>query len=362
MRLKNAAMLTMLGVVGSVLAAEPAGAAAGQVQTQTVEIVDPNGFAQPMVAATIDIPAGWRHSGGIRWQAQAACAADATQLHFTAQDQSGLFVVEIMPAAAWQATNLPVPQQGGGCPFLNITSPQQYLTALVQRIRPGATMLDYRPRPDLIKTPPAQAPGMPGVEQRRITEGGEALIGYQVKGRPMREVIQVVTDVFVTRMPGVYPGEIREFLTGSTWGVFAMRAPEGGLNFAAADAIRSSLKVNPAWQAQMQGHQNAMASTNAKGARDRSAIIARTGREVNDIMNKGWQDRQAAQDRMHERNIRTIRGTELFATPQGGNVELPGILNRGWQTPGGNYITSDSPTLDPNRDLGIGATEMRRID
>ena len=32
----------------------------------------------------------------------------------------------------------------------------------------------------------------------------------------MREVFQVVTDVFVTRMPGVYPGEVREFLTGST--------------------------------------------------------------------------------------------------------------------------------------------------
>jgi hypothetical protein len=83
---------------------------------------------------------------------------------------------------------------------------------------------------------------------------------------------------------------------------------------------------------------------------------------VNEIINKGWQDRQAAQDRMHDRTIRTIRGTELYATPQGGTVELPGVLNRAWQTPGGNYITSGDQTFDPNRHLGVGATEMQRID
>ena len=357
---KHVAASAMLAIAGWALGVHAE--AAAQVRMQTVEIVDPNGFEQPMVAATIEIPAGWRHSGGIRWQPQAACGADATQLHFTAQDQTGLFAVEIMPVAAWQATNLPVPQHSGGCPFLNITSPQQYLGHVVQRIRPGAAILDYRPRPDLIATPPMQIPGAAGVEQRRITEGGEALIGYQIGAQAIREVLQVVTDVFVTRMPGVYPGEIREFLTGTTWGVFAMRAPDGALSFAAADAIRSSLKLNAAWQAKMQGHQSAITSANAKGARDRSEIVARTGREVNDMINKGWQERQAAQDRMHERTIRGIRGTELFATPQGGNVELPGILNRAWQTPAGNYITTDDSTFDPNRNLGIGATEMQRID
>lgn len=339
----------------------PIGTAAAQARMQKVEIIDPNGFAQPMVAATIVVPEGWRSSGGVRWQPQAPCQADATQFQFVSQDGSGFFAVEIIPGAAWQANNLPVPQQGPGCPFLAITSAQQYVTALVQRIRPGATVLDYRPRPDLIKTPRLQPLPVQGIEQRLVTEGGEALIGYQIRGQAVREVIQVITDVYFTRMPGVVPGEVREFMTGSAMPAFAMRAPEGALNFAAADAIRASLTLDPAWQAKMQEHQNANSAIAAKGAQDRSQIIARTGREVNDIINKGWQDRQASQDRMHERTIRTIRETELFATPQGGTVELPGIQNRAWQTDRGNYLTSDDKALNPGS-LGIGATEMRRID
>ena len=335
--------------------------AAAQARMQTAQIIDQNGFAQPMVAATMAIPEGWRSSGTVRWQPLAPCQADATQMQFTAQDESGLHAVEIIPGTGWQANNLPVAQTGAGCPFLTITSAQQYLAALVQHVRPGATILDFRPRPDLIKTPRPQLPPLPGTEQRQITEGGEVLIGYEMHGRPMREVIQAVVDVLVTRMPGINPGEAYESLYGSAGAAFAMRAPEGSLNFATANAIQASFALHPAWHAEMLKHQNVMMSANAKGARDRSEITARTAREVNDIMNKGWQERQAAQDRMHERTIRTIRETELFAKP-GGTVELPGIQNRAWQTDRGNYITSDQNSFDPNRDLGIGATELRRID
>lgn len=338
------------------------GTASAQTGMRKVEIIDPNGFERPMVAATITIPEGWQSSGGIRWQPQAACQADATQPQFMAQDRSGLFAVEILPGTGWQANNLPVPQQGPGCPFLNITSPQQYLTALVQHIRPGASVLDYRPRPDLIKTQPPQPLPVQGIEQRRITEGGEVLIGYQNRGQAIREVIQAVTDVHITRMAGVMPGEVREFLIGSAWPAFAMRAPEGALDFRVADSIRLSLKTDPAWEAKMMEHQNANSAIAAKGARDRSQIISRSGQEINNIIMKGWQDRTSAQDRIHERTIRGIRETELFATPDGGTVELPGIRNNAWQTDRGGYITSDNPALNPSRDLGIGATQLRRID
>lgn len=340
------------------MAAILAGPAAAAPPMQTAEIIDPNGFEQPMRAATISIPAGWRAQGQIRWQPRAACQAEATMVEFKASDPSGAFGVEIIPATAWQTNNLPVMQPTGGCPNWRAETPRQFLTALAAKIRPGARVLDYRDRPDLVTVTLPPPASMPGMQQRQTRAGGEILIAYEVNGRPMREIIMAVSDVSVTRMAGVMPGEVREFLLGYSLPGFAMRAPAGQLDFAAGEAIRKTLAIDPAWQARMNGHNNAMAATDARGASDRAAIRAEANRATSDMINQGWRDRQASQDRLHEQRIRQIREETQYANPDGSRVNLPSHYSNAWQTQGGNYIMGNG-SFDPNRDLGIGATQLR---
>lgn len=328
---------------------------------QPAEIIDPNGFERPMRAITLQIPQGWRSEGQVRWQPQAACQAEATQFVFRASDPTGRAGIEVIPGTGWQANNLPMPPISGGCATLRIQTPQQYLQALVAKVRPGARILDYRDRPDLVTGPTVPMAGVPGIENRQVRAGGQVLIGYEAGGQQMREIIVAITDVTVTRMMGIGPNDIREFLIGMALPALAVRAPAGQLDFATAEAIRQSIAVDPEWQARMNRHTSAIAATNARAARDRSAIIAETARSTNETLMQGWRDRNAAMDRTQEQRIRQIREETQYANPDGSRVNLSSHYSNAWQMPNGTYIQGNGG-FDPNRDLGISATPLRPLE
>jgi hypothetical protein len=325
---------------------------------QTVEIIDPNGFERAMRAATISIPAGWTFQGQVRWQPRATCQVEATQITFAAQDPSGRFAVEIIPGTGWQANNLQVAQPGGGCAFLAINSPRQYLDMLVAKARPGARVLDYRDRADLVAAPgkpPVSA--LAGVDQQNIVSAGEVLIAYEQNGAPVREVIQVVVEVSIMRMAGVFPGEVREFLNGVALAAFAMRAPEGQLDFRAADVIRASFALDPVWQSKMAGHGSAIAATIMSGNQARFEISQDANRAVGQIIQEGFDQRNASSDRIHDKFGRMISDETQYQTPDGRVVNLPSYYDNAWQTPDGGFIMGNGG-FDPNRDLGVSGTQL----
>ena len=71
-----AAVLCFAGL----LAPSSSNAASPGQRFRQVEIVDPNGFEQPMPAIRGLIPAGWQDQGGIVWNPQAPCGADGIQI------------------------------------------------------------------------------------------------------------------------------------------------------------------------------------------------------------------------------------------------------------------------------------------
>lgn len=366
-RLRSGVSAAALAVSAALATMSPVAVDANPGQRfRLVEIIDPNGFGQPMPAMRGLVPAHWQSQGGVVWDPRPQCAADGMQIRWSAWDPQSGMAVQSLPVLTWQANNLPIqmPANTAGPHCLNapITDVRGYLEALAKLLRPGVRILDFRPQPDLARAAGIQPrrDAMPGGEMRMWAEAGDLLIGYREQGREYREAIRGLAIFTTTTMQGVMPGEIRHFLTGQSIPAFAMRAPEGSFDFRLFDAIQKSFRTDPEWSARMAQHNAEMARINTKGASDRHAIRMETQREISAMMNKSWADRQASQDRSHEKFSRTIRGVELYADPDAGRpVELPNTYQHAWRLRDGTYMMTDDPNFNPNATLGIDGKQLR---
>lgn len=348
-------------VVG-LYAAAPRELPAGSVRLQKVAITDPSGFAQPMTAATLFIPLGWTATGGVVWQqTQTACGKAPTRFEWRAAAHDGVSAIEILPEESWSGNNLQLPSAPGACPNVQITSVREYLKWYVSRVRPGARILDYRDRADLITQPELfnRSERTAFGELKSWAEGGEVLLAGQINGRETREALAITVYFNLSRMPGVAPGEIREFLSLSAQVGFAVRAPAGQLDFTFAETIRRSIKVDPTWSALMAEHNQKLAGIAAKGAADRQEIRRKTAEEIAAINRQSYENTQAANDRTHAKFIQSIRGVETYVDPTSKErTELPNTHDRVWRLNDGSYLLTNDVNFQPDRDLGIQGQQL----
>lgn len=344
---------------------------AGAFRVQPVEIMDRQGFEKPLVAATVLMPAGWRPEGQVAWNPMNQCG-EGHQFNWRATSPDGLGAMQFIPAERWGAGNFPMPDNP--CPQAPVNTVRGYLEWYVQRERRGARVMDYRPRPDLAQPYQALASSSPmagGGGMRSWVEGGEVLIAYQVAGKPVRETISTVAAFTHSQFPPIGAGPGIELLQGQSFTGFAMRAPDGALDFRRVDALRNSVRLGPEWSRRMAQSANErhrvvmesnrrMAEDNLRGARERSEIIARTGREISDMQMQGWQSRNESSDRTQRETIEGIRGVETYNDPvAGGTVQLSNQYPHAWRLNDGSYLLTDDVNLDPARDLGIQGQRLK---
>ena len=280
-------------------AGAPTNLPSGTLRVERAEIIDRQGFEKPLVAATILVPAGWRHEGVVDWKPGVPCSSGYS-LRLRAQSPDGSSAIELLPGEAWGATNYG--GSAGNCPKGAFRNPQEYLNAWVQRNRPGARWLDYRPRPD--RSIASQQQNLPGGGFfRSWVETGQALIGYIQGGREMRESLAVTISFAQSQFNGPAPGQTMQTLNGQSRGVLAWRTPEGSLDFRQFDAVWQTLRPGEEWQARINAAQSQMAKENAdtqarisqiqgQMSRDtmaeiakRGQIMAQTRAEISDIQN-----------------------------------------------------------------------------
>lgn len=333
----------------------PAPAADG---LQRITIMDTNGFGAPIPAMTINVPAGWQPvQGGVIWDAQAPCG-NSPRHEWRTQSPDGQQAVEMLPTEVWQFNNLPN-MQGlpTPCPMWRIGTVRDYLQSLVQRKRPGARILDFRARPDLIRFPPP-----PNTAQDRYwKEAGEVLIAYTANGVDMREDIGAVVQFHQSTLAGTGPGDVRIFVNGFSMPALAIRAPAGQLDMAMLSRVSQSAQVDPQWQARMDQHNGVLARQGLKGQAERGQIIRRTGQEVAAINNDTWRSGDISRDNMHQANIDSINNVQRYQDPTtGGEVQLDNRYDHAYRTGDGTYIQSNDPNLNQQGALGADAEELER--
>ena len=324
-----------------------------------VEVRDERGFNGPMTAATVEIPADWSTRGGVFWDTSSDCVSNHLRIRWMASAPQDREALETLPGYSWQVQGTEIVMNP--CPVLAIRSSREYLSALAQRI-PGATVHDYRDRPDLL---PKTSEALPG--GRAWSEAGELRLSYQVNGNTVRETLTATLNF------SEYQGNVVVTVPTAS----AHRAVNRQPNLELAARIRKSVETNPQWLAgigeygkrtaaaiaQRQSdqiatwHARRMAEINARGAMERSQIRAQTNREIAQIYSNTWANSQATDDRMHRRNLEAIGEYNTYADPSGGGIVRESTsYDRVLRTESGDYISTNDPYLNP-----AGSEELRRI-
>ncbi len=329
------------------------------IRLRPAQIVDPSGFERPMTAATILVPAGWKAQGGVVWNVQAQCGS-GYQFQWNATAPDGATGAQIIPGVAWSMNNFGAPTPPG-CPPIRADNAHDYLGWLVQTQRPGARILDFRPRPDLLKSLKQLEQNTPTAmgSMRTWVDAGEVLIAYNNNGADERESIAAVVVFSSSNMQNPAGGTMNS-LSAQALPAYAFHAPNGQLNFKLAELIRSSFKLDPQWQARINKSQAQMNATALRESRKRSQIIAQTGNEISDMQMKGWEERNAIQDHMQRETSEAIRGVETYNDPQSttGTVELSNQYNDAYRLNDGSYVLTDDPSFNPYAATGQDGTKL----
>lgn len=332
--------------------------------SQRVEMVDAQGFGQPMTAATLQVPNGWQAQGGVNWQRGDACVSNQLRIAWVASSPRGDEAFEVMHPFAWQVQGRSI--QMNPCPVMAIASARDFLMAVVQQRRPGARVLSYQDRPDIVAAATAQAAPPQNGMQRKI-EAGEVTIAYAASGGEFQERLWTS----VTFMA------VQNSLMGNAGTVYAHRRLGGAPDRAVSDRIAASMKTNPAWLAKVneasqrfvqthsanqsrqiqQWHAGEMARINAQGAADRAAIRSQTQRDIANIHNQTQANTQATNDRIQRRTLEGVGEYNTYSNTAGEPVRssIHGG-DRVLQHPDGTYSSTSDPYYQPP-----GSVELQRV-
>ena len=332
---------------------------------QTVQIVDRNGFAQPMVAAEVEVPAGWQTVGGVSWNDGSNCVANQLQIGWSAIAPDSLTALEILPGFNWQVAGTEI--QMNPCPAAPFRSTREFLEATVQKTRPGARVLDYQQLPEVEQKMAQAAQSNPQAQVRH--DAGRILIGYAKDGVDMREMLSAA--VSFSQMQGN--------VVAGTATIHSLRAPNGRLDFSLTQRIADTMRPNPQWMEAMKQrsmaslqrfhdgqsrsindwHNRQMAIINARGMADRHAIRMRTNQEVAGIYSAVAANTSATNDNIHRRTMEGIGEYNSYAGTDGSTVQSS--IHGGSRvfqdnTDPSQAYSTNAPYHDPSN-----ATELERI-
>lgn len=295
-------------------------------QLVPVQIVDQHGFGQPMVASDVQIPAGWQTVGGVGWNDATNCIANQLQVAWTAMAPDSLTAIEILPGFHWQVAGTEIPMNP--CPAAPYRSTREFLEATVQRTRPGARVLDYRPLPEVERQMAQAAQANPQAQVRH--DAGRLTIAYVKDSVPMRELLTAAVSF----------SSVQGNVVAGTATIHALRAPEGRMDEELGQRVAATMRPNPQWMQAMQQrgmaslqrydsaqrnsindwHNRQMAIINARGAADRAAIRMRTNQEVAGIYGAIAANGSAGSDAMQRRTLEGIGEYDSYAGTDGSVV------------------------------------------
>jgi hypothetical protein len=332
-------------------------------------IVDATGFRQPMAAASIFIPYGWKTEGGVYWARDFMCT-NGYNFIWSAAAPDGSMSIGIAPQTAWEMNSAGTGATRPGCQLMQIQSARQYLEYYVTRSIPGARILDFRDRPDLVQQVGIQAARtpMPAGEMRRWGEGGEILFSFSQNGRDMRGSMAafVQFDLMVSdysQQVGNIPGARNEFLFAFAHPGWVATAPNGQFNFAFFEALRKSIRPNMDWARAIAGHNAAIGQVALEESRKRSRIITETNDYISKLRQDTWNAQQESADRRAREFGEVIRGVETYKDEwgPGGQRELSGYYDHAWRLNDGTYVMTDDPNFDPWRDLQLEGKKLEVV-
>jgi hypothetical protein len=332
---------------------------------KVIKVMDQYGFEKPMQSMSMLVPTEWQAQGATTWNIKDKCNGIQTSLRANGPDGRGY---ELFPAFNWvwaddpkylQASARQTAQLGSKpCDIMPPMGAQEYLRRNLARVRPNARLVAMEPAPKLMVSLQQQARqteqmwAQLGTKKQVRPDAIRARLRYSVNGQAVEEWLFVST--VTTATPGVNLQTMRPNQTYSYSTVARMsagRAPQGRLdassNFFAL--LSSTIQTNPEWQSRVNGNAQAIQQIEAKGVRDRNAIVTKSIHETSNTQREIFENQQRVEDHTGWQFGQYQRSVDTYLDPDTGKtVDLNNTYGHAWINNRGEYLLSDQETLDPS--------------
>lgn len=373
-----AAMLLVLWWAGP-LVAQDAAAKPGRIVLKQQVLKDKG--SGDMESHTVLAPVGWKVDGGAWWAGPNYFSVLPSQdIIVTAPDGRTVRIGPALGAKEYRPSpmamhqlGVPRPQEGGadgGYPILympdNLEQWQQFLQA-------KALPQSYPEAKNIRVQKVVVVPELTAVLQKQLEPMRRMQAEQQQQMRAMGMAMNNFMDAAVLSASASYEMDGKQwdhlFIFGTMhlgtdnelgrqlwWTIepnVSYRAPAGELDASMPllMTIANSVRPTPQWARMKSDHQAKMNQIAAKGAADRSRIIAESNREISRMINDGYEQRMKTMDETHRKVINTIREVDDYSDPErGGTVQLPHHYDHVYSNGKGEYILSNDALFDPNTD------------
>jgi hypothetical protein len=355
-------LLLMVGAI-SAEAAAPDGR--GYTRLRMVEVLDEQGFGEPVVALRFLAPADWRVEGGVRWNVPLQCTGELVALHVRATAPDGAHGFEIFPSQVWHWSDDPSDIElwrMGASPDdrCTVAPPMGAADFLIESLpgpfRPAFEVLSVEALPAVAEALAAESAQMQAMHMPFQADAAKVRVRYDAAAGPIEEWL--IAGVFEIAMETFSPGAAMQGRmamttqrTCSASRVFGFHAPAGRLQererlFA---TMIASVQVNPVWEAALGQVALNLTQIRLQGTTDRSRIWSEAMAEIGNTQMEAWQNHRASQGRLANAWGQTILGIETYIHPATGEaVELSSGFDNAWSNGAGEYVLGDQPGFDPN--------------
>lgn len=348
------------------------------------QITDPG--MNNIVASTVLVPEDWTVEGGLnRPSAQLYSIPVMVDIKFTAPDgrQAHFFPSLVFDFDHNQPGQVLQPTMQGNLYMPMPESPGAWLMEM-SRMNPDPKISDLKlvleeDIPELTEALRKQNQflyqqieqtnqmGMQtGLMSHFDTQATKIVITYQQDGHTYEESMMIMWNYMVSAWQGQ--------VTSGIWSITSMLSLRGAvgedyLNDPELIAILGSVRINPAWQAEMDKYWQELARIRHKGNMDRMNASAaahqkrmNTLNETSDIIMSGWKSRNESMDRIQAKTVDSIHEQTPYATPTGETVKLPSFYDNVYTDGNGRYILNNDALYEPNTDPAINNQNWQRIE
>jgi len=355
------------------------------MRMRVVKIMDAQGWGQPVEAARLLVPSGWKAEGGVQWvQGMTRCPRNIIQARWRAVSPDGLTGMEILPQYSWVWSDDPTQQQlmqnsaasGMACDANPAMNPPDFLARMVlPRTRQGFHIVAAEPLRGVAQAEQTSlnanyaAMVQQGLLRGVRAEAGRVRFRHQIGGRPVEEWMSATVQTIAApsaNTAALMNGNMAmtaNNLSVMAYNIIGTWAPAGQLDQHAKlfATMLASLRPNPGYQAAVGQWLANVGRIQQQGAVDRQRIWREAQDYISNSIAQTYQQNQAVQDRIAEQFGQTIRGVETYVDPRSNErVELVGGYTAAWSNGKGEYILSDSPNFNPAVELREDWTEMKR--
>ncbi len=312
--------------LGNGTSAGPADNRGGTVPHQ---VIDSEGFGQPIPAMTLDVPAGWTAASQIRWDnANGQCSLNVASANVRLTAPDGKAQIELLPGYIVSSYSDPILSRGSVVNDYCVVAMADSGEALVRDIALPALRRGWSVEAMNAVAVPADLQNM--VDRLASVTGGGGGGTPEYRPYAIETLLRSPDGTLVEKLymagfvtMGAQMQGMRQSVINQNTQTWAVRAPRERLAEidAVGQAVRASVKVDPAWKQRIDDHFEQLNRRSRPNPRNGSSSSG--GGSSGSSGNPGfdmdrWREDQRRDDIDQRRRIEGIREEEECVDPDTG--------------------------------------------